>query len=70
MKRQWNFLLNFSDLSVLKEGKWRYFMIHPVISPVVALVSGIIILVWPGLLNIIVAAYLIIVGILGLVGTV
>jgi len=42
-------------------------MISPMLEPVVALVAGILILVRPQLLNFIVAIYLIVVGILGLV---
>lgn len=41
---------------------------HPLISPIVALVAGILILAFPALLNYIVAIYLIIVGITGLLG--
>jgi hypothetical protein len=41
-------------------------MVSPMIEPVVALVAGILILVRPQLLNFIVAIYLIVVGILGL----
>ena len=40
----------------------------PHIGPVAALVAGILILVMPRLLNYIVAIYLIIIGVLGLVG--
>ncbi len=40
------------------------------IQPVVALIAGILILVMPRLLNIIVAIYLILVGLTGLMGTV
>jgi hypothetical protein len=40
----------------------------PHIGPVAALVAGILILIMPRLLNYIVAIYLIIIGILGLVG--
>ncbi|MBA4791855.1 MAG: DUF3096 domain-containing protein [Pseudomonadota bacterium] len=36
------------------------------ISPIIALVTGILILVFPRLLNVLVAVYLILVGILGL----
>lgn len=43
-------------------------IIHPYIAPVVALIAGILILVRPGLLSLIVAIYLIVIGILGLVG--
>lgn len=39
------------------------------IGPVVSLIAGILILIVPRLLNYIVALYLIIMGILGLVGT-
>jgi hypothetical protein len=38
------------------------------IGPVVALIAGILILVMPKLLNYIIALYLIIIGVLGLVG--
>jgi hypothetical protein len=40
--------------------------IHPVFSPIVALIAGILILIMPRLLNYIVAIYLIIIGVLGL----
>ena len=40
------------------------------IGPIVSLIAGILILIMPRLLNFIVAAYLIVVGILGLVGDV
>lgn len=39
------------------------------LAPVVSLIAGILILLVPRLLNYIVALYLIIIGILGLVGT-
>jgi len=42
--------------------------IHPITPSVVALVAGILILVFPRLLNYVVAIYLIIVGIVGLLG--
>ncbi|MBK1650412.1 DUF3096 domain-containing protein [Rhabdochromatium marinum] len=41
-------------------------MIHPLIQPVIALVAGILILVRPALLNYVVAIYLILVGLMGL----
>lgn len=41
---------------------------HPYINPIVALLAGILILIFPSLLNYIVAIYLIIVGVLGLLG--
>ncbi len=40
----------------------------PHIAPIAALIAGILILFMPKLLNFIVAVYLIIIGILGLVG--
>ncbi len=44
-------------------------MFHPAISPIVALIAGIVILLYPSTLNLVVAIYLIIVGITGLAGT-
>jgi Protein of unknown function (DUF3096) len=41
---------------------------QPYFAPVVALIAGILILIQPGLLSIIVAVYLIVTGILGLMG--
>jgi DUF3096 family protein len=40
--------------------------LHPAFGPVAALIAGILILLMPRLLNYIVAIYLIIIGILGL----
>jgi len=42
-------------------------MISPIASAVVALVAGILILVFPRLLNFVVAIYLIAIGLLGLI---
>ncbi len=39
-----------------------------VMTPVISLIAGILILIMPRLLNYIVAVYLIVIGILGLVG--
>jgi uncharacterized membrane protein HdeD (DUF308 family) len=41
---------------------------YPYLGPVVALIAGLLILIQPGLLSIIVAIYLIVSGILGLMG--
>ena len=41
---------------------------QPYLAPAVALIAGILILIQPGLLSIIVAVYLIVIGILGLMG--
>jgi hypothetical protein len=42
--------------------------VHPIIFPVFALLAGILILIFPTILNYVVAIYLIIVGILGILG--
>ncbi|WP_210542715.1 DUF3096 domain-containing protein [Rhodoferax sp. PAMC 29310] len=42
--------------------------IHLSLTPLISLVAGILILVMPKLLNIIVAIYLIVIGVIGLVG--
>lgn len=39
-----------------------------VLTPIVSIIAGIIILVYPQILNFVIAAYLILVGILGLIG--
>lgn len=43
-------------------------MLHPMLQPIIALIAGILILVRPSLLNYVVAIYLIVVGVLGLLG--
>jgi len=43
--------------------------LHLSLTPLVSLVAGILILLMPRLLNFIVAIYLIIIGVIGLVGT-
>ena len=40
--------------------------VHPAFQPIVALTAGILILIMPRLLNYVVAIYLIIIGVLGL----
>ncbi|HEY5260053.1 MAG TPA: DUF3096 domain-containing protein [Rhabdochlamydiaceae bacterium] len=42
-------------------------VIHPLLYPIVSLIAGILILVFPRILNFVVAVYLIIIGIMGLV---
>jgi hypothetical protein len=44
-------------------------MVHPIISPVIALIAGILILIFPQLLNLVVAIYLIVIGIMGIIGS-
>lgn len=41
--------------------------IHPVAYPIFSLIAGILILIFPTLLNYVIAIYLIIVGIMGLI---
>ena len=48
--------------------KGEHMPYQPYFAPVVALIAGILILIQPGLLSIIVAVYLIVTGILGLMG--
>ena len=43
--------------------------IHLSLGPIVALLAGILILVVPRMLNYIVAIYLIVIGLLGIIGT-
>lgn len=43
-------------------------VIHPWFNPILAIVVGILILIFPALLNLIVALYLIITGAMGLIG--
>lgn len=40
-------------------------MMHPYIYPIVSLVAGILILIFPRILNFVVAVYLILMGIMG-----
>jgi hypothetical protein len=42
-------------------------ILHPLLNPIIALAAGILILVFPQLLNYIVAIYLILLGFLGIV---
>ena len=41
--------------------------LHVTLQPIVALIAGILILIFPRVLNFVVAVYLIIIGILGLI---
>jgi len=58
-------ILNRRSNFELKEEHIPY---QPYLGPVVALIAGILILIQPSLLSIIVAVYLIVIGILGLMG--
>ena len=41
---------------------------HPMLMPIVSLVAGILVLIFPTILNYIVAIYLILIGIAGILG--
>jgi hypothetical protein len=43
--------------------------IHLSLAPLIALIAGILILIMPKLLNFIVAIYLILIGVIGILGT-
>lgn len=43
--------------------------IHPIVTPIVAIVAGVLILIFPELLNLVVAIYLIAIGIMGIMGS-
>ena len=63
-------LLLCATLPLLAQAGERSVTIHysAFLSPVIALVAGILILIMPRLLNYVVAIYLILVGLLGLFG--
>jgi hypothetical protein len=42
--------------------------IHPAVAPLIALIAGIVILLMPRVLNYVIAIYLIVIGLLGLMG--
>lgn len=54
--------------TVTDERIRKVFAYHSYLGPIVALVAGILILIQPGLLSVIVAIYLIVTGLLGLMG--
>ncbi len=41
-------------------------IVHPIIAPIVTLIAGILILIFPPILNYIVAIYFILIGIMGI----
>ena len=43
-------------------------MFHPMLSPITAIVAGVIVLVYPKILNYVVGIYLILIGVLQIVG--
>lgn len=42
--------------------------VHPLIGPIVSLIAGILILIFPRILNYVVAIYLIVIGLIGIFG--
>ncbi len=50
----------------MAKKKYEANMLHPMLSPIIALVAGILILIFPEVLSFIVAIYLIIIGIMGI----
>ena len=54
--------------SALAQGRGEMTIRYAIISPVVALIAGILILIIPRLLNYIVAIYLILTGLIGIFG--
>jgi len=42
--------------------------LHPRVSPIIALIAGILILIRPDLMYLIVGIYLVVIGVLGLIG--
>lgn len=45
------------------------FMLHPFVGPLTAIIAGIIILIYPSILNYVVAIYLILTGLITMLGT-
>lgn len=42
-------------------------MVHPLFFPLTSLIAGVIVLLFPAILNYIIAIYLIVIGVLGLI---
>jgi len=42
-------------------------IMHPILTPVISLLAGILILIFPAILNYIIAIYLIVIGLTGLI---
>jgi len=56
------------DHRVLSRSSVMLFSIHPAAAPLIALIAGILILIVPRVLNYVIAIYLILIGLLGLMG--
>jgi hypothetical protein len=54
----------YKNITTLKEG--NMIVIHPMVNYILAIVAGICIFVFPAILNYIVGAYLILIGLIGL----
>lgn len=42
--------------------------VHPIMHPIIALVTGVLILLFPAILNYIIGIYLIVIGVMGIFG--
>jgi len=51
-----------------KYSNMEVIMLGPLLTPVISLVAGILVLIFPTILNYIVAIYLIIIGLVGILG--
>jgi len=58
---------NFQSFRYIESNQGET-MVHPVVHPIIALLAGILILIFPAILNYIVGFYLLIIGILGIFG--
>jgi cobalamin synthase len=52
----------------MKKKKEEAMTVHPIVGPIISLIAGILILIFPAILNFVVAIYLIIIGLLGIFG--
>lgn len=62
-------MANWFNLALKNHKQEMMMNLHLSLTPLVSLAAGILILLMPRLLNFIVAIYLIIIGVIGLVGT-
>lgn len=61
---QWIYTINVVSRDMREKNMIE---IHPLVYPIFSLVAGILILIFPAILNYVVAFYLIIMGILGII---
>lgn len=63
----WGYFLRLVLYQKLLIYEETMIVVHPIIYPIIALVAGVIILIFPTILNYVIAVYLIIIGILGII---